>query len=68
VNTSGEEVARIMRKYDLEAIPVVDELDLVSHVTIDDIIRFHYRRGRKGLPTASGPYPADEEQTTASGN
>ncbi len=39
VDTEDVEVARIMQKYDLEAIPVVDELGrLVGRVTIDDII------------------------------
>ena len=39
VETPEEEVARIMDKYDLEAIPVVDELGrLVGRITIDDII------------------------------
>jgi magnesium transporter len=39
VDTEDVEVARIMRKYDLEAIPVVDELGrLVGRITIDDII------------------------------
>ncbi|MFE3847014.1 magnesium transporter [Flavobacterium sp. LB3P45] len=39
VETADVEVARIMDKYDLEAIPVVDELGrLVGRITIDDII------------------------------
>jgi magnesium transporter len=39
VDTEDVEVARIMQKYDLEAIPVVDELDrLVGRITIDDIV------------------------------
>jgi magnesium transporter len=39
VETPDVEVARIMDKYDLEAIPVVDELGrLVGRITIDDII------------------------------
>ncbi|WP_369048409.1 magnesium transporter [Tenacibaculum sp. UWU-22] len=39
VNDSAEDVANIMRKYDLEAIPVVNELDvLVGRITIDDIV------------------------------
>jgi magnesium transporter len=39
VTTPDVEVARIMQKYDLEAIPVVDELSrLVGRITIDDII------------------------------
>lgn len=39
VDTPDVEVARIMQKYDLEAIPVVDEMGrLVGRITIDDII------------------------------
>jgi len=39
VNEDPEEVARIMSKYDLEAIPVIDEIGrLVGRITIDDII------------------------------
>jgi len=41
VNVDAEdvEVARIMQKYDLEAIPVIDELGrLVGRITIDDIV------------------------------
>ena len=39
VDTEDVEVARIMQKYDLEAIPVVDELGrLVGRITIDDIV------------------------------
>jgi magnesium transporter len=39
VDTEDVEVARIMQKYDLEAIPVIDEMGrLVGRITIDDII------------------------------
>jgi len=39
VDTEDVEVARIMQKYDLEAIPVTDELGrLVGRITIDDIV------------------------------
>lgn len=39
VDDEDIEVARIMQKYDLEAIPVVDELGrLVGRITIDDIL------------------------------
>ncbi|GLB48386.1 magnesium transporter [Neptunitalea lumnitzerae] len=39
VHDDAEDVARIMAKYDLEAIPVVDELGrLVGRITIDDIV------------------------------
>ena len=38
-NDSGEEVAKIMSKYDLEAIPVVDDQkQLQGRITIDDIV------------------------------
>ena len=39
VDTEDVEVARIMQKYDLEAIPVIDETGrLVGRITIDDIV------------------------------
>lgn len=39
VDTEDTDVARIMQKYDLEAIPVVDETGrLVGRITIDDIV------------------------------
>ena len=39
VDIDGEEVAKIMSKYDLEAIPVVNEnKQLVGRITIDDIV------------------------------
>jgi len=39
VDTEDVEVARIMQKYDLEAIPVMDEMGrLVGRITIDDIV------------------------------
>ena len=39
VDDSGEEVAKIMSKYDLEAIPVVDDQkQLQGRITIDDIV------------------------------
>ncbi|MCF8323025.1 MAG: magnesium transporter [Flavobacterium sp.] len=39
IETEDVEVARIMQKYDLEAIPVVDEIGcLVGRITIDDIV------------------------------
>ena len=39
VGAEDVDVARIMQKYDLEAIPVIDELGrLVGRITIDDIV------------------------------
>ena len=41
VNDSGEDVAKLMRKYDLEAIPVTnDDRQLLGRITIDDIVDF----------------------------
>ncbi len=55
VHTTGEEVARIMQKYDLEAIPVVDELGrLVGRVTIDDIVDFIREEAEKDYQMAAG--------------
>ena len=55
VHTPGEEVARIMQKYDLEAIPVVDELKrLVGRITIDDIVDFITEEADKDYQLAAG--------------
>ncbi len=55
VNTEGEEVARIMQKYDLEAIPVIDpEGVLVGRVTIDDIVDFIKDEAEKDYQLAAG--------------
>lgn len=55
VHTEGEEVARIMQKYDLEAIPVVDdEGRLVGRVTIDDIVDFIKEEAERDYQMAAG--------------
>ena len=55
VHTDGEEVARIMQKYDLEAIPVVDDIGrLVGRVTIDDIVDFIKEEAEKDYQLAAG--------------
>ncbi len=55
VHTEAEEVARIMQKYDLEAIPVVDEVGrLVGRITIDDIIDFIREEADKDYQLAAG--------------
>lgn len=55
VNTENVEVARIMQKYDLEAIPVIDELDrLVGRITIDDIIDVIKEEADKDYQLAAG--------------
>ncbi|MEG9327303.1 magnesium transporter [Salinimicrobium catena] len=55
VHTKGDEVARVMQKYDLEAIPVVDEMGrLVGRVTIDDIVDFIRDEAEKDYQMAAG--------------
>lgn len=55
VHTEGEDVARIMQKYDLEAIPVVDDDGiLVGRVTIDDIVDFIRDEAEKDYQMAAG--------------
>jgi magnesium transporter len=55
VNDEAIEVARIMQKYDLEAIPVVDELGrLVGRITIDDIIDVIKDEADKDYQLAAG--------------
>ena len=55
VNDKGEDVARIMQKYDLEAIPVVDEIGrLVGRITIDDIVDVIKEEAEKDYQMAAG--------------
>ncbi len=55
VHTPNTEVARIMQKYDLEAIPVVDEMGrLVGRVTIDDIVDVIKDEADKDYQLAAG--------------
>lgn len=55
VNEDPEEVAKIMSKYDLEAIPVVDDLGrLVGRITIDDIVDVIREEADKDYQLAAG--------------
>ncbi|MEP3207970.1 MAG: magnesium transporter [Maribacter sp.] len=55
VNEDPEEVAKIMSKYDLEAIPVVDEIGrLVGRITIDDIVDVIKEEADKDYQLAAG--------------
>ncbi|MDP2687229.1 MAG: magnesium transporter [Aequorivita sp.] len=55
VHTEAEDVARIMQKYDLEAIPVVDDNGiLVGRITIDDIVDFIKEEAEKDYQMAAG--------------
>ncbi|WP_347172813.1 magnesium transporter [Polaribacter uvawellassae] len=55
VNENDEEVARIMAKYDLEAIPVVDDNNvLLGRITIDDIVDVLKEEADKDYQMAAG--------------
>lgn len=55
VNEKPEEVAKIMQKYDLEAIPVIDEIGrLVGRITIDDIVDVIREEADKDYQMAAG--------------
>ncbi|WP_298364135.1 magnesium transporter [uncultured Lutibacter sp.] len=55
VHEDAEDVARIMQKYDLEAIPVVDEIGrLVGRITIDDIVDVIKEEAEKDYQLAAG--------------
>lgn len=53
--TSSEEVASLMEKYDLVALPVLDELGrLVGRITIDDVVDVIKEEADKDYSMASG--------------
>ena len=55
VDEEGEEVAKIMQKYDLEAIPVVDKNQtLLGRITIDDIVDVIKEEAEKDYQLAAG--------------
>lgn len=55
VHDKAEDVARVMQKYDLEAIPVVDEMGrLVGRITIDDIVDVIKEEAEKDYQLAAG--------------
>ena len=55
VNDSGEDVASIMQKYDLGAIPVVDDKKmLLGRITIDDIVDLIKEEAEKDYQLAAG--------------
>jgi len=55
VYDDAEEVSRVMQKYDLEAIPVVDnEKKLLGRITIDDIVDFIKDEAEKDYQLAAG--------------
>jgi len=55
VHDDGEDVAKVMQKYDLEAIPVVDDDNkLLGRITIDDIVDFIRDEAKEDYQLAAG--------------
>jgi len=55
VHDNAEDVAKVMQKYDLEAIPVVDdEQTLLGRITIDDIVDVIKEEADKDYQLAAG--------------
>ena len=55
INDNAEDVAKVMAKYDLEAIPVVnDNQTLVGRITIDDIVDVLKEEADKDYQLAAG--------------
>ncbi|GGK13888.1 magnesium transporter MgtE [Yeosuana aromativorans] len=55
VHDEAEDVARVMQKYDLEAIPVVDNNQkLLGRITIDDIVDVMKEEAEKDYQLAAG--------------
>ncbi|MAH20441.1 MAG: magnesium transporter [Flavobacteriaceae bacterium] len=55
VNDDDEDVARLMAKYDLEAVPVVDDKKtLLGRITIDDIVDVIIEEAEKDYQLAAG--------------
>ena len=55
VNQQSEDVAKIMSKYDLEAIPVINnEKELLGRITIDDIVDVIKEEAEKDYQLAAG--------------
>ena len=57
VNDSADEVAKLMSKYDLEAIPVVNnDIELLGRITIDDIVDYIKDEAEEDYRLAAGIY------------
>ena len=55
VNDSADEVAKLMSKYDLEAIPVVNNnIELLGRITIDDIVDYIKDEAEEDYRLAAG--------------
>lgn len=62
-----EEAAKLVKKYDLLSIPVVDkEQRLVGIVTVDDIIDVIEKENTEDISKMAGVHPSDDEYLSAS--
>lgn len=61
-SATGEEVAEVMQKYDLEAIPVVNiQNRLLGRITIDDIVDFITEQAQEDISAMAGITEVVEE-------
>lgn len=66
VNEDQEDVARTVAKYDLLAVPVVDdEQHLIGIITVDDVIDVIHEEATEDLYRMAGTYSAEEDETVA---
>ncbi len=61
-SATGEEVAEIMQKYDLEAVPVVNiQNRLLGRITIDDVVDFITEQAQEDISAMAGISEVVEE-------
>jgi magnesium transporter len=61
-SATGEEVAEVMQKYDLEAIPVVNiQNRLLGRITIDDVVDFITEQAQEDISAMAGISEVVEE-------
>jgi magnesium transporter len=61
-SATGEEVAEVMQKYDLEAIPVVNiQNRLLGRITIDDVVDFITEQAQEDISAMAGITEVVEE-------
>jgi magnesium transporter len=64
VNEDQEDVARKVAKYDLLAVPVVDDAQhLIGIITVDDVIDVIHEEATEDLYRMAGTYSAEEDET-----
>ncbi len=65
IYTKGDEIARLMKKYDLESLPITDTLNrLVGRVTIDDVVDYIQEEADRDYQLMSGISESVESDDT----